>query len=82
MEAKNDLIIKALAKAEAQHKATAEAYMAVAKAVPATKKPNDVPKVTQPTLTFTGSRAGVTPAAKTGKVATLEELKLARRQAN
>ncbi len=79
-EAKNDLVIKALAKAEAEHKATATKYMAVTGKPQAGKSPNDVPKMTQPTLTITNQRAGLTPAVKTGKAASLEELKRARRQ--
>ena len=80
-EAKNDIVIKALAKAEANHKAMADAYKAVGSPALAVKTPTDVPKMTQPTLTITSARAGLTPAVKTGKAATLEELKLARRSA-
>ena len=74
-EAKDALIIKALAAAEAKHKAIADEYKAVA----AAKTPNSVPKVTQPILTITGSNAGITPAVKAGKAASLDELKRARR---
>lgn len=73
---KNDLIIKALAKAEAGHKSAAEAYAAVTK----TKKPNDVPKVAPPVLTLAPKRAGITPVTGTStKPATLDELKRQRR---
>ena len=78
-EAKDALVIKALAAAEAKHKAIAEKYLAATKAVIPSKSPNSVPKVAQPTLTFTGSRAGITPSAKTGAKASLDELKRARR---
>ncbi len=81
-EAKNVLVINALAKAEASHKATAAKYGAVNPGAIPTKNPIDVSKVTQPTLTIAVPKAGLTPAVKTGKTATLEELKRARRTAN
>ncbi len=81
MEAKNDLVIKALAKAEASHAATAAKYSAVKPGGIPTKNPIDVSKVTQPTLTLNAPRAAITPAVKTGKAASLEELKRARRTA-
>jgi hypothetical protein len=82
IEAKEALIVKHLQEHEAKHKANAAKYLAVANPAPAAKNPNDVPRMTNATLNITAPRAGVTPAAKPVKNASLEDLKRARRQAN
>ena len=80
---KNDLIEKALKSAEAKRKDEALNYAKILGLQ--VKNPTvvvDTKPVSKPTLTYTGTGPGQTPALPQGKVKSLEELKRARRAAN